>query len=105
VRQLRHDPIETVSMYDLKALSSLKLAELKEFAKKLRIAKAETLKKQDLITKIMAASSDKDNRDTDDIAALAVADEAQDPEPDEEEEDEDDAATPATATRELRCLH
>ncbi|MBP9159461.1 MAG: transcription termination factor Rho [Flavobacteriales bacterium] len=77
-------------MYDLKALSALKLAELKEIAKKLRITKVETLKKQDLIAKIMEASSSKGNLDTDDIAALAVSDDIPDPEPDEEDDDDDD---------------
>ena len=83
-------PIEPSSMYDLKTLNALKLAELKEIAKKLRIAKAETLKKQDLIAKILEAAPVPDNRDTDAIAALAVSDDIPEPEPDEQDDDDDD---------------
>ncbi|MBS1581197.1 MAG: transcription termination factor Rho [Bacteroidetes bacterium] len=87
-------------MYDKSALASLKLAELKEIAKQLNLKKTETLKKQDLIDKILLAQGATDNRDTDAIAAMAIADEAPDPEPDpeplpapgadDEDDDEDD---------------
>jgi transcription termination factor Rho len=81
-------------MYDQNALASMKLTELKEIAKQLKIKKSETLKKQDLIAKILEVSKASDHRDTDAIAALAIADEAPDPEPDpvpdEDDEDDDD---------------
>ncbi|MCC7502573.1 MAG: transcription termination factor Rho, partial [Flavobacteriales bacterium] len=88
-------------MQDKTALESLKLPELKEIAKKLNIKKADTLKKQDLIARILeeqgAAAPKATNRlDTDEMAAMATADEAPEPEPDpeppvhEEEEDDDD---------------
>lgn len=40
-------------MYDQSTLSSMKLTELKEIAKQLKLKKADTLKKQDLIAKII----------------------------------------------------
>jgi transcription termination factor Rho len=103
-------------MYDQSALSSMKLTELKEIAKQLKLKKAETLKKQDLIAKILEEQALKSEKprpigptfvgDDQDIAAMATADEVPDvvdPEPveelgglfkgsgeDEEEEDDDD---------------
>ena len=80
-------------MYDQNALASMKLTELKEIAKQLKIKKIETLKKQDLIVKILEVSKPSDHRDTDAIAAMAIADEAPDPEPDpvpDEDDDDDD---------------
>src|SRR5690606_39856423 len=77
-------------MSEKAALEALKLPELKEIAKHLKLKKYETLKKQDLIAKIMDAAKagelpkPADNRDTDAIAELAVEDEAPDPEPDED---------------------
>ena len=68
-------------MYEKAALEALKLTELKEIAKQLKLKKFETLKKQDLIAKILEASPALDNRDTDAIAQLAIDDEAPDPEP------------------------
>lgn len=89
-------------MSEKTALEALKLAELRDIAKHLKLQKFETLKKQDLIAKILEAGSSASNRDTDAIAALAVEDEAPDPEPDplpqepadngndDDDEDEDD---------------
>ena len=87
-------------MYEKAALEALKLADLKEIAKRLKLKKVDTLKKQELIAKILETANSQDNRDTDAIAELAVADETPDPVPDEEEngtsddddedEDEDD---------------
>ncbi|MEO8734419.1 MAG: transcription termination factor Rho, partial [Flavobacteriales bacterium] len=80
-------------MYDQNALASMKLTELKEIAKQLKIKKSETLKKQDLIAKIIEVSKAADHRDTDAIAEMAIADEAPDPEPDpapDEDDDDDD---------------
>jgi len=81
-------------------LEALKLPELREIAKHLKLQKYETLKKQDLIAKILAAGqAAKSNIDTDAIAELAVEDEAPEPEPDplpqavdtdEDDDDEDD---------------
>ncbi|HRH70219.1 MAG TPA: transcription termination factor Rho [Flavobacteriales bacterium] len=81
-------------MYDQTALSGMKLSELKEIARTLNLKKAETLKKQDLIDKILehqAAKGDKPKPigpsfvgDDKDIAAMATADEVvpeEDPEP------------------------
>jgi transcription termination factor Rho len=78
-------------MYDKTALESLKLAELKEIAKKLGIKKADTLKKQDLVARILetqggGAPATSNRLDTDDLAAMATADEAPEPEPDPEPE-------------------
>jgi transcription termination factor Rho len=93
-------------MYDQGALAAMKLAELKEIAKQLNLKKAETLKKQDLIARILEAQAAKGEGektigpsfrgDDQDLTALATADE---PEPEEdpaqpapeaeEEEDED----------------
>ncbi len=75
-------------MSERTALEALKLPELREIAKHLRLQKFETLKKQDLIAKILDAGKAADNRDTDEIAALAVEDEAPEPVQDEEEADE-----------------
>ena len=69
-------------MSEKTALEALKLAELRDIAKHLKLQKFETLKKQDLIAKILEAGKATSNRDTDAIAALAVEDEAPDPEPD-----------------------
>lgn len=77
-------------MSERTALEALKLPELREIAKHLRLQKFETLKKQDLIAKILDAGKAADNRDTDEIAALAVEDEA--PEPVQDEEVADDIA-------------
>jgi transcription termination factor Rho len=92
-------------MQDKASLESMKLTELKELAKKLNLKKFDTLKKQDLIARILETQAAKsDHRDTDAISAMATADEAEpteDPEPeeengvngengDEEEDDEDD---------------
>jgi len=82
-------------MQDKTALESLKLPELKEIAKKLSIKKADTLKKQDLIARILEAqgsggSKASDRLDTDEMAAMATADEAPEPEPDPEPVDTDD---------------
>jgi transcription termination factor Rho len=84
-------------MYEKAALEALKLADLKEIAKRLKLKKVDTLKKQELIAKILESANSTDTRDTDAIAELAVADETPDPEPDEEEdngiageEDDDD---------------
>ncbi len=92
-------------MYEKTALESMKLAELKEIAKKLGIKKADTLKKQDLVARILdtqggGAPAGSNRLDTDDLAAMATADEAPEPEPDPEpelpltdgegEDDEDD---------------
>ncbi len=96
-------------MYDQTALSGMKLTELKELARTLNLKKAETLKKQDLIAKILeqqAAKAEKPKPigpsfvgDDKDIAAMATADEVvpeEDPEPpaapegDDEDDDEDD---------------
>ncbi len=86
-------------MHDKASLEGMKLAELKDLAKKLSIKKSETLKKADLVARILEAEAAKaGNRDTDAIAAMATADEAElsaDPEPEEdddedEDEDEDD---------------
>ena len=67
-------------MQDKTALESLKLPELKEIAKKLNIKKADTLKKQDLITRILETQgAQSDHRETDAIAAMATADEAGEP--------------------------
>jgi transcription termination factor Rho len=107
-------------MYDQSALSGMKLSELKEIAKQLNLKKADTLKKQDLINKILETQAGKSDKpksiaptfvDNDqDLTALATADEVPvelDPEPepiandggafdaegdddDEDEEDDDD---------------
>ncbi|MBP7516090.1 MAG: transcription termination factor Rho, partial [Flavobacteriales bacterium] len=86
-------------MQDKTALESLKLPELKEIAKKLNIKKADTLKKQDLIARILeeqggAAPKVTNRLDTDEMAAMATADEAPEPQPDPEppvnDEDDDD---------------
>jgi transcription termination factor Rho len=81
-------------MYDQKSLSDMKLSELKEIAKQLNLKKADTLKKQDLINKILETQAAKGDTpkaiaplfvDNDqDLTALATADEVPlevDPEP------------------------
>ena len=97
-------------MYDQTALSGMKLSELKEVARALNLKKADTLKKQDLIAKILEQQSAKADKpkpigpsfvgDDKDIAAMATADEVvpeEDPEPtlpaedDDDDEDGDDA--------------
>jgi len=80
-------------MYTASELNEMKLTDLKEVAKKLNVKKAETLRKQDLIAKILEQQGQ--TRITDDVAAMATADEAPepvaDPEPaDESDEDEED---------------
>ena len=100
-------------MYDQAALSAMKISELKEVAKKLGLKKAETLKKQDLIAKILETQGAKPAAekqigpsfvgDEKDLTALATADEVamtEDPEPadapepngegDDDDNDEDD---------------
>jgi transcription termination factor Rho len=101
-------------MFDASQLAAMKLAELKEVAKALQVKKAETLRKQDLITSILNEQEKRSGRggapgqghvgDDSDIAALATSDEPTletDPEPEEglfaagaedngEEEEEDD---------------
>ena len=102
-------------MHDHEALSAMKLAELKDIAKKLGLKKTDTLKKQDLVAKILEAQSAKKGEgekaigptfrgDDKDLTELATTDEPTievDPEPasiateededdDDEEEDEDD---------------
>ncbi len=104
-------------MYDQSALSGMKLSELKEIAKQLNLKKADTLKKQDLINKILETQASKSDKpkaiaptfvDNDqDLTALATADEVPlevDPEPepiandggafdaegDDDDEDDDD---------------
>jgi transcription termination factor Rho len=101
-------------MHDRSTLSAMKLAELREIARELNLKKADTLKKQDLIEKIIAEQEVKAAKgrpigpqfigDDKDIAALATEDEpltVEDPEPtaggpeggdeddDDDEEDED----------------
>ncbi|MBK9075271.1 MAG: Rho termination factor N-terminal domain-containing protein [Flavobacteriales bacterium] len=85
-------------MHDSSALSEMKLAELREIAKKLQVKKADTLKKQDLIARILEAqvgkpSASDTRQDTDAIALDAVADEdpapVPDPEPEPVEEGDD----------------
>ena len=76
-------------MYDKASLGSMKPAELKELAKKLNIKKADALKKQDLIGRILDQQGSKASLATDDLAAMAVADEV---EPDVDDEEEEDAA-------------
>jgi transcription termination factor Rho len=116
-----------MSKFDAAQLAAMKLTELKEVAKALDLKKADTLKKQDLINRILDEQERKADRsktigpafiEDESIAALAVADEtplAQDPEPalqedddeeedglddgedDDEEDDEDEASEPAPA--------
>ena len=99
-------------MYDQNALSAMKLAELKEIAKKLDLKKFDTLKKQDLINKILEEQTRKADKpkpigpsfvgDEKAIAAMATDDEItlqEDPEPptaadgpdaDDDDDDEED---------------
>jgi|688.fasta_scaffold111041_3 transcription termination factor Rho len=82
-------------MHDKTTLESMKLPELKEIAKKLGIKKSDTLKKQDLIARILEAQGSgatkaSERLDTDEMAAMATADEAPEPEPDPEPVDTDD---------------
>ncbi len=90
-------------MHDQTALSGMKLSELKEIARELNLKKADTLKKQDLIAKILEAQAAKGEKpkkigpsfvgDDKDIAAMATADEVlpvEDPEPVPADEDDDD---------------
>lgn len=97
-------------MHDQNALSAMKLSELREIAKKLNLKKADTLRKPDLITKIIEeeargnkTADPKGPRFVEDdaaILALATADEEEDedPEPElplkmgdgEDDDDEDD---------------
>ncbi len=83
-------------MYDKASLESMKLPELKEIAKKAGLKKVETLKKQDLIARILETQGAKATLETDDLAAMAVADEV---EP-EEDDDEDDEAGENAGNRE-----
>ena len=71
-------------MQDKASLESMKLTELKEIAKKLNIKKSDTLRKQDLIARILevqGAKSEKpstsERMDADDMAAMAIADETE----------------------------
>ena len=81
-------------MHDQSALSGMKLSELKEIARQLNLKKAETLKKQDLIAKILEEQSIREGRpksigpqfvgDDNALTEMATADEVlpvQDPEP------------------------
>ncbi len=102
-------------MYEQSALSSMKLSELKEIAKRLNLKKADTLRKNDLIAKILEEQSLRPERvqggpsfiaDDKAMAAFATEDEVPiitDPEPEvmlengsangddhEDEEDDDD---------------
>jgi transcription termination factor Rho len=95
-------------MYDQNALSGMKLSELKELARQMNLKKADTLKKQDLINKILENQGEKDTQakpsgptfveDENAITALATADEVEpeeDPEPElplviEEDDDDND---------------
>ncbi|MCB0770382.1 MAG: transcription termination factor Rho, partial [Flavobacteriales bacterium] len=95
-------------MYDQNALSGMKLSELKELARQMNLKKADTLKKQDLINKILENQDGKEApakaigphfvEDENAITALATADEVEpveDPEPEalvigEDEDDDDD---------------
>src|SRR5690606_18383981 len=89
-------------MYDHDALSAMKLSELKEIAKKLDLKKADTLRKQDLIAKILEEQARAAGKpkpigptfvgDEEAIAELATADEVplvSDPEPEDEDDDDD----------------
>jgi len=98
-------------MHDQEAISAMKLAELKDIAKKLGLKKTDTLKKQDLVAKILEAQASKKGEgekaigpafrgDDKDLTDLATSDEpsvVEDPEPepatmseDRDEDDEDD---------------
>ncbi|MCB0773780.1 MAG: Rho termination factor N-terminal domain-containing protein, partial [Flavobacteriales bacterium] len=87
-------------MSEKAALEALKLPELREIARHLKLQKFETLKKQDLIAKILEAGKAAEAnpasiRDTDAIAEMAVEDEAPEPEPDpvpvaDDDDDDDD---------------
>jgi transcription termination factor Rho len=91
-----------MSKFEAAQLAAMKLVELKEIAKALDLKKADTLKKQDLIAKILDEQERKAERpkpigpafvEDDSIAALAVADEvplAQDPEPEDEDDDDEE---------------
>ena len=82
-------------MYDKATLESMKLTELKDLAKKLSIKKADALKKQDLIARILEQQGGKASLATDDLAAMAVADEVEPAVDEEDEEDEDGASANA----------
>ncbi|MEZ4739289.1 MAG: transcription termination factor Rho [Flavobacteriales bacterium] len=99
-------------MYDQNALSGMKLSELKELARQMNLKKADTLKKQDLINKILENQpadpapskpiGPKFVEDENAITALGTADEVvpeEDPEPelplnlgdgDDDDDDDDD---------------
>ncbi|MBK9177664.1 MAG: transcription termination factor Rho [Flavobacteriales bacterium] len=89
-------------MHDHEALSAMKISELKEVAKKLGLKKAETLKKQDLIAKILEAQAAKGGDkpigpsfrgDEKDLTELATAEEPlveEDPEPESASAEDDD---------------
>ncbi|MBK8498928.1 MAG: transcription termination factor Rho [Flavobacteriales bacterium] len=83
-------------MHDHEALSAMKISELKEIAKKLGLKKSETLKKQDLVAKILEAQAGKPAAekpigpsfvgDDKELTALATADElAVEEDPEQEE--------------------
>ncbi|HNK42818.1 MAG TPA: Rho termination factor N-terminal domain-containing protein, partial [Flavobacteriales bacterium] len=81
-------------MRDKASLESMKLTELKELAKELNIKKGDSLKKQDLIKRILETEEGKGGKASlaaDEMAALAVADEA---EPVEDDDDDDDNDLP-----------
>jgi len=87
-------------MLDREALNGHKLAELKDMARQLGLKKADTLKKADLIEKILEAQAAKGEksigpafRGEEDLTALATSEEptvAEDPEPAEQEDGDDD---------------
>ncbi|MBK6774992.1 MAG: transcription termination factor Rho [Flavobacteriales bacterium] len=89
-------------MQDANALNDMKLPELREIAKQLNIKKADTLRKQDPIAKILEAQNpgakpappEPKTAAEDPMALEAIADEepppVEDPEPDDDEDDEDD---------------
>ncbi|MBL7962230.1 MAG: transcription termination factor Rho [Flavobacteriales bacterium] len=91
-------------MFTEQQLNEMKLSELKEVAKSLRIKKADTLRKQDLVTKILseqellakAEGKPAPLTDDTDIAAAAVADEVEpvvdEPVEDENGDDDEDEA-------------
>ncbi len=82
-------------MYDKASLESMKLPELKEIAKKAGLKKVETLKKQDLIARILETQGAKATLETDDLAAMAVADEVEPEEDDDDDEAEESAGNGA----------
>ncbi|MFN3876440.1 MAG: Rho termination factor N-terminal domain-containing protein, partial [Flavobacteriales bacterium] len=83
-------------MLDRDALNGLKLADLKELAKQLGLRKADTLKKADLVARILEAQAAKGGgekaigpsfRSEEELTALATSDEPAEEEEEEEEEE------------------